>query len=217
MATPEQVAVLDRCEGRGDRHRLARLGTGAVYIDSGNTDDGARVEAPWCYLGLSAIRRPLLVDGRPVRCADAPQAEALTLVGEPAPDDGLAAVTVVGAPHPDEWPAAVFVYGTLQPGEPAWPLVADHVAAPPRRATISGRLCDTGQGYPALLPDGTATAPGWIVPVRDPAMLLARLDGYEGAEYRRVRVAADGVKPCWAYVWAAAETALTPLPAGWPP
>ena len=66
LATPEQVAVLDRCEGRGDRYRLARLGTGAVY-----TDDGLRIEAPWCYLGLSAIRRPLLVDGHPVRCADA--------------------------------------------------------------------------------------------------------------------------------------------------
>src|SRR3954453_17907956 len=64
LATPEQVAVLDRCEGRDDRYRLARLGTGAVH-----TDDGLRIEVPWCYLGLSAIRRPLLVDGSPVRCA----------------------------------------------------------------------------------------------------------------------------------------------------
>src|SRR6476620_8109700 len=74
MATPDQVAVLDRCEGRGDRYRLARLGTGAV-----NTDDGLRIEAPWCYLGRSAIRRPLLVGGRPVRCADLAQAAALIL------------------------------------------------------------------------------------------------------------------------------------------
>jgi gamma-glutamylcyclotransferase (GGCT)/AIG2-like uncharacterized protein YtfP len=217
FATTEQVAVLDRCEGRGDRYRLARLGTGAVH-----TEDGMRVQAPWCYLGLSGIRRPLLVDGRPVRCADLGQAQALDLQGVPAPDDGLAAVTVDGAPDPDDWPAAVFVYGTLQPGEPAWPLVAGHAAGRPRRATVAGRVCDTGRGYPALLPDGAATAPGWLVPVRDPATLLARLDGYEGAEYRRIRVAAaehgDTVgTACWTYAWAAAEDGLTALPRGWPP
>jgi len=222
FATPEQVAVLDRCEGRGDRYRLARLGTGAVYIDSGNTDDDMRVEAPWCYLGLSAIRRPLLVDGRPVRCADLAQAAAFHLRGDPAPDDGLGAVTEDGAPDPDDWPAAVFVYGTLQPGEPAWPLIAGHSAGRPRRATVPGRVCDTGRGYPALLPDGTAAAPGWLVPVRDPAELLARLDGYEGPEYRRIRVAAqedDGADgtACWTYAWAAGGGGLTPLPRGWPP
>ena len=159
LATPDQVAVLDRCEGRGDRYRLARLGTGAVSIDLGDTDDGLRIEAPWCYLGLSAIRRPLLVDGRPVRCADLGQAAALALDGVPGPDDGLSATTVLGAPDPDDWPAAVFVYGTLQPGHPAWPLVAGYAVGDPRRATVAGRVCDTGLGYPALLPDGSARRP----------------------------------------------------------
>lgn len=214
LATPEQVAVLDRCEGRGDRHRLARLGTGAVH-----TDDGLRIEAPWSYLGLSAIRRPLLVDGHPVRCADLGQDAALGLDGAPAPDDGLSATTVVGAPDPDDWPAAVFVYGTLQPGHPAWPQVARHAVGAPRRATAAGRVCDTGLGYPALLPDGSARAPGWVVDVRDPAVLLRRLDGYEGPEYRRIRVAAtpdDGPPTaCWAYAWAADQGSLTPLPHGW--
>jgi gamma-glutamylcyclotransferase (GGCT)/AIG2-like uncharacterized protein YtfP len=215
LATPEQVAILDRCEGRGDRYRLARLGTGAVH-----TDDGLRIEAPWCYLGLSAIRRPLLVDGYPVRCADLGQAAAFDLDGVPAPDDGLSATTAHGVPDPDEWPAALFVYGTLQPGEPAWPLVAGHAAGRPRRATTSGRVCDTGRGYPALLPDGSAHAPGWAVPVRAPAVLLRRLDAYEGPEYQRIRVAADdgtGERiACWTYTWAAAEAGLTPLPQGWP-
>jgi gamma-glutamylcyclotransferase (GGCT)/AIG2-like uncharacterized protein YtfP len=216
LATPEQVAVLDRCEGRGDRYRLARLGTGAIH-----TGDGLRVEAPWCYLGLSAIRRPLLVDGRPVRCADVGQAAAMALRGDPAPDDGLRAVTEPGPPNPDDWPAAVFVYGTLQPGEPAWPLVAGSAAGRPRRATTAGRVCDTGLGYPALLPDGSVRAPGWTVPVRDPAALLRRLDAYEGAEYRRIRVAVredggpDGTA-CWTYAWAGGEGGLTPLPNGWP-
>ena len=231
LATPEQVAVLDRCEGRGDRYRLARLGIGAVH-----TDDGLRIEAPWCYLGLSAIRRPLLVDGRPVRCADLGQAEAFGLVGDPAPDDGLAAVTVDGAPEPDDWPAAVFVYGTLQPGQPSWWLMAGH-AVETRRATVAGWVGDTGHGYPALLPAGTGRVPGWVVRVRDPAALLRRLDHYEGPEYRRIRVAAvDGGPPvylagsdisvekarnsgtaCWTYAWAGQQDRLTALPAGWPP
>jgi gamma-glutamylcyclotransferase (GGCT)/AIG2-like uncharacterized protein YtfP len=216
LATPDQVAVLDRCEGRGDRYRLARLGTGAVH-----TDDGLRIEAPWCYLGLSAIRRPLLVDGRPVRCADLGQAAAFDLDGVPAPDDGLSATTVHGVPDPDEWPAALFVYGTLQPGEPAWPLLAGHTVGRPRRATVTGRVCDTGFGYPALLPDGSARAPGWAVRVRDPAGLLRRLDAYEGSEYRRIRVAArkdDGLDgtACWTYAWASGEDGLTTLPRGWP-
>jgi gamma-glutamylcyclotransferase (GGCT)/AIG2-like uncharacterized protein YtfP len=210
FATPEQVAVLDRCEGRGDRYRLARLGTGAVH-----TDDGMRVEAPWCYLGLSAIRRPLLVDGRTVRCADVGQAEAVHLVGDPAPDDGLAARTVDGAPDPDEWPAALFVYGSLQPGHSAWPLLAGHTAGPPRRATVAGQVCDTGRGYPALVPDGAGRAPGWLVPVRGTPALLERIDGYEGPEYRRTRLATSEGTACWTYAWAAGTADLTPLPGGW--
>jgi gamma-glutamylcyclotransferase (GGCT)/AIG2-like uncharacterized protein YtfP len=228
LATPEQVAVLDRCEGRGDRYRLARLGTGAVYLD-GHPDGGLRVEAPWCYLGLSAIRRPLLVGGRPVRCADVAQAQAHDLVGEPAPDDGLTATTAVGAPDPDDWPAAVFVYGTLQPGQRAWPLVADRAAGPPWRATVAGGLVDTGLGYPALLPLAAGRVPGWVVPVRDPAGLLRRLDAYEGPEYRRIRVESRPSTPeatgagargaagtaCWTYAWAGGAELLTPL-RGWP-
>jgi gamma-glutamylcyclotransferase (GGCT)/AIG2-like uncharacterized protein YtfP len=208
MATPDQVAVLDRCEGRGDRYRLARLGTGAVH-----TDDGMRIEAPWCYLGRSAIRRPLLVGGRPVRCADLGQAAALHLDGVPAPDDGLAAVTVEGSPRPDEWPAAVFVYGTLQPGEPAWPLLTGHAVGRPQRATVAGRVRDTGRGYPALHPGGPASARGTLIMVRDPVALLRRLDRYEGREYRRIRVTAaiDGipqVTACWTYAWTAGEATV---------
>jgi gamma-glutamylcyclotransferase (GGCT)/AIG2-like uncharacterized protein YtfP len=214
LATPEQVAVLDRCEGRGDRYRLARLGTGAVH-----TDDGLRVEAPWCYLGLSAIRRPMLVDGRPVRCADLGQAAALHLDGVPAPDDGLSATTVHGAPDPDDWPDALFVYGTLQPGQPAWPLLAGHTVGRPRRATVAGRVCDTGRGYPALLPDPAHVAQGWLVTLRETPVLLARLDRYESVEYRRIRVAAttaDGARiACWTYLWTAETSTLTPVHGAW--
>ena len=100
LATAAQIAVLDVCEGRDERFRLARLRTGEV-----RTGDGTLIAAPYCYLGHATTRRPLVVDGRPVRCSTVPQAVALTLRGEPADGDGLDADTVVGAPASTPDPA----------------------------------------------------------------------------------------------------------------
>lgn len=218
FATPEQVAVLDRCEGRGDRFRLARLRTGTVH-----TEDGARINEPWCYVGHGAIRRPLLVDGRMVRCTDLAQHAARELRGDAAPGDGLDAPTVHGAPHPDEWPATLFTYGLLRPSQPSWPLVRPHATGPPRPALVRGVLFDTGLGYPALVPGelpGAAAGahsqvPGMLVPLRDPATLLPELDAYEGPGYQRVRLRSDGTV-CWAYAWRGPTGGLRRLPAGWP-
>jgi len=207
LATPEQVAVLDRCEGRDERFRLARLRSGEV-----RTDDGARFDAPWCYVGHGTIRRPLLVDGAPVRCTDLPQDDARWLDGVPAPGDGLDAPTVVGAPHPDEWPAAVFVYGLLQPGRVSWPLVAPHAAGEPRRATVDGTVHDTDRGRPALRPGTGGRAPGWLVPLRDPADLLPALDAHAGPRYRRRRLVADDGTPCWTYAGTGPAAGLCVLP-----
>jgi gamma-glutamylcyclotransferase (GGCT)/AIG2-like uncharacterized protein YtfP len=216
LATPEQITVLDRCEGRDDRFRLARLPTtGPISV---RAEDGAVITDPWCYLGHGAIRRPLLVGGRLVRCADLGQAAARALDGEPAPGDDLDAETVVGAPRPDEWPAALFAYGLLRPGQRSWRLLSRHAAAPPRPARVPGAVFDTGHGYPAWLPGTPGDTPGVIVPLRDPTALFPDLDAYEGPEYRRTRVLvpADGTL-CWAYAWRAPTAGLRPLPAGWPP
>ena len=136
----------------------------------------------------------------------------------PAPDDGLSATTVHGAPDPDEWPAALFVYGTLQPGHPAWPLLAGHTVGRPRRATVAGRVCDTGLGYPALLPDGADRAPGWLVTCVDPPFSCVGSTATRDDEYRRIRVAAmtdDGPRTaCWTYAWTADEGAIDPGPRG---
>lgn len=201
LATPEQVAVLDRCEGRGTRYRLARLRTGRVH-----TEDGALFERPWCYLAAGAVRAPLLVAGAPVRCAELGQREALELTGVPADGDGLAADEQLGAPHPDEWPAALFGYGLLRPGRSGWPLVAPHAAEPGRPARARGSRYDTGLGWPAMLLGTAPDVPGTLTPLVDPARLLPKLDEYEGADYRRVRLtlAADGSNEStvtWAYVW----------------
>ncbi|MGH3877498.1 MAG: gamma-glutamylcyclotransferase, partial [Actinophytocola sp.] len=95
LATPSQLAVLDRCEGRagvaGNRYRLAYVTTGDVRLE-----DGTHVEAPLAYVAnersdsARTVRYPLLVEGRPVRCASVPQAAAAALTGEPAAGDGLA-------------------------------------------------------------------------------------------------------------------------------
>ena len=159
LATADQIAVLDRCEGRDERFRLASLRTGAVVVDGGALAApivDVVVERPWVYLGHAEIRRPLLVDGAPVRCVDVPQDVARTLAGESAATDGLDADTVTGAPHPDEWPAALFAYGLLQPGQASWRRVHAHATGPAEPATVAGGVFDTGHGYPAWLPD----APG---------------------------------------------------------
>lgn len=146
LATPDQVAVLDRCEGRDDRFRLARLPVGGDRIGV-RTEDGAEVAGAWCYLGLAATRRPLLVDGRPVRCADVPQAAARHLTGEPAPGDGLDAATVRGAPRPDECPAAAPHRPRLIPAG-----TGDRGPAPPPEggpqapAAATGRTTCAGSG-----------------------------------------------------------------------
>lgn len=119
LATREQVAVLDRCEGRGTRYRLARLRTGRV-----RTEDGALLDRPWCYLAAGAVRAPLLVAGAPVRCAELGQREALELAGVPADSDGLAADEQFGAPHPDEWPAAPTTVACVSPCPPTAPTKA---------------------------------------------------------------------------------------------
>ncbi len=95
LATPAQVAVLDRCEGRGERYRLARLESGRVV-----TEDGVPVDRPFTYLALDPVRMPLLVAGMPMRCLDVDHEAALRRCGVPATDDGIAASTVSGPPRP---------------------------------------------------------------------------------------------------------------------
>jgi hypothetical protein len=97
LASPAQVRVLDVCEGRGERYRLARLESGEIRFE-----DGSPAGTVLVYVAASAIRLPLLVDGAVVRCADVGQAAAQLLTGVPGPD-GLAAVTVPGDPDPADW------------------------------------------------------------------------------------------------------------------
>jgi hypothetical protein len=93
FAAPEQLAVLDRCEGRGGRYELVRLHSGTITLE-----DGTMLDNVLAYAGCAEIRLPLLVDGKTVRVAEVPQHEASALAGVPAASHGLD-VTVL--PHSD--------------------------------------------------------------------------------------------------------------------
>ncbi|HEY4022994.1 MAG TPA: gamma-glutamylcyclotransferase family protein [Pseudonocardiaceae bacterium] len=209
LATPDQVEVLDRCEGRGERYRLARLRTGEI-----RTEDGVLLPDIYAYVGASEIRMPLLVDGAPVPCAEVAQADAIGLIGEPGPD-GLDATTVTGAPRVDDWPATVFVYGTLQPTGAAWDIAAPWCVSEPTKAELTGALYDTGLGWPALRLTGTDPVPGYLLTLRSPAEAFAVLDEYEGGEYRRVRAVLAEDAVCWTYEWTAPVAGMVALPRGW--
>jgi gamma-glutamylcyclotransferase (GGCT)/AIG2-like uncharacterized protein YtfP len=202
LATPEQIDVLDRAEGRGTRYRLAHVTTGEVRLE-----DGTLLERPLAYVAAGhnhdarLVRYPLLVRGQPVRCADVGQAAAVGLVGEAAASDGLALSVVEGRPAPEDHPGRLFVYGTLRPDASHWRMLEPHVAGEPRPARLRGRLFDTGFGYPALrLGDGPGV-PGWTVELGRPAAALSTVDKYEREVYQRVRVALDGGAQAWVYAW----------------
>ncbi len=187
LATPEQVAVLDVCEGRGRRYALARVHAARVR----SLDDGARLDPVLAYWPADPIRAPLLVDSAPVRCRDVAQEQARAFEGVPGEvADGAATVVPSGTPDPRTWPARVFVYGTLQPGASAWWRLAP-AARDFWPAVAAGRVHDTGRGYPALVRDADAAAAvahGYVVEIADPAADLPALDAYEGPGYRRERV-----------------------------
>ena len=102
MATPDQRAVLDEGEGRGQRYRLSWVHA-PVRLDSGRVLQSAlaytaRPEAVGADVPLHLNRAPLLVDGRFVRCSEVDQAAAVRLIGTPGDDDGLIVTEVHGEP-----------------------------------------------------------------------------------------------------------------------
>ncbi len=112
----------------------------------------------------------------------------------------------------------LFVYGTLMPGQPRWPALRPFATAW-EPVTASGRLWDTGRGYPAVLfsEDGTAVR-GFRVAV-SPDLLpdaLAVLDGIEaeGVLYRRVEVQTSA-GPAMSYEWLGPTEGLVRLSGGW--
>ena len=117
----------------------------------------------------------------------------------------------------------LFVYGTLAPGHDAWPVLEPWVVGESLADAVTGRLYDTGRGYPAATfdpdPDLDRAAPvvhGTVVsldPVRQTAALLA-LDRYEGHEYERITVRTQAGLDVTTYAWTAPLTGCRPLGEG---
>lgn len=80
LASREQLAVLDICEGRGERYELVHL-EGDVEIC---TADGTVVPRPLTYVTHGAIRAPLVHNGRFVPISEVDQAGARHLINQGA-------------------------------------------------------------------------------------------------------------------------------------
>lgn len=102
----------------------------------------------------------------------------------------------------------LFVYGTLQPGDVRWHHLAPYVVDNGWPDTVSGRIFDTGLGYPASL-FGERAEPGGTIVGRTYSLLessleaaLAHLDEVEGTVgglYGRVKVTTGRGALAWAY------------------
>lgn len=115
LATPEQLAVLDNAEGRGERYRLVWVHAPTTLMNGQHYDwvlaYVARSEVVGREVPIHLNRSPLLVDGSLVRVSDVDQKAALRLVGTLAESDGLDVVHVANVP--------------------VWADLGDRLAAPP--------------------------------------------------------------------------------------
>jgi gamma-glutamylcyclotransferase (GGCT)/AIG2-like uncharacterized protein YtfP len=94
--------------------------------------------------------------------------------------------------------ALLFVYGSLRRG------CSNHAELAGARflcpcATTSAYALTTHAGYPALIP-GASAVPGELYAVDEE--LLARLDAFEGPDYRRGAVALEDGRTVLAYLFA---------------
>ncbi len=112
----------------------------------------------------------------------------------------------------------IFCYGTLLPGEERWQFLAPFVLAY-EPDQVSGRIYDTGLGYPAALFDRVGIIHGFRFRL-DPAQLLVALsllDEIEGAVeglYHRVQVTTAMGAQVHAYQYGGTPEGLVDIPEG---
>lgn len=108
-------------------------------------------------------------------------------------------------------PDRLFVYGTLRTGSDNRfaRLLAEH-ARSIGPAQVPGLLYDFGS-YPGARPGG-GSIHGEIFHLENPAAILTELDRYEGPEYERATIAANGMD-CWIY-WYVGPDAGRLIPSG---
>ena len=112
----------------------------------------------------------------------------------------------------------VFVYGTLRPGESRWHHLERFVADDGVDDSVTGRLYDTRQGYPAALFDGEERIIGrtYVLARSTITDALTHLDDVEGAVaglYRRVILTTAAGRTVFAYEYGGGLD-LVPIPSG---
>lgn len=97
LASPEQQAVLDVCECRGECYELVHL-SGDIEV---RTEDGALVPQPLAYVATAPVRAPILRDGVfvPVSELDQAGAQRLRARGATAADHDACGLSA----SPAEW------------------------------------------------------------------------------------------------------------------
>lgn len=219
--TPQDFEVLDRVEGRPRNGRSAYYDLVVLTCGSVLREDGAQAADVACYVGTGPRRWPLrdagghmflMTPAPPSQNANDAQhlsqheAQQMVALGLPAHAPAPVGAVVPGDAIPSiHGVMHLFVYGTLMPGHSRWPLLQPFTQGQPRRECVRGRLVDTGQGFPALLP-GEDRVPGFVVSLnpgrRHVALeLLDCVEGVDGGLFSRA-LARVGDRLAWTYVGA---------------
>jgi gamma-glutamylcyclotransferase (GGCT)/AIG2-like uncharacterized protein YtfP len=102
-----------------------------------------------------------------------------------------------------EPPTWLFVYGTLMPERLRWPILAPF-ARSHRPAAASGRLYDSGRGWPVAVFGGDEVIPGVLVEldperVEEALPILDEVEGTATDSLRRIEVTTLDGTLAWTY------------------
>jgi gamma-glutamylcyclotransferase (GGCT)/AIG2-like uncharacterized protein YtfP len=117
-------------------------------------------------------------------------------------------------PPADEY---MFVYGTTMPGHLRYSIIEDFVAET-SPATVSGRLYDSGNGYPAAkFSGGQGTIEGYLLRLRPDRAAEARraFTEFEAGLFQPVTVVTTSGITATGYEWIRSVDGLTRLDGMW--
>ena len=110
----------------------------------------------------------------------------------------------------------MFVYGTTMPGHLRYSMIEDFVAEA-TRASVSGRLYDSGNGYPAAKFSGEGVIEGYLLRLRPDRVAEAKraFTEFEGGLFEPVAVTTKDGVAATAYEWIRSVDGLVRLDGMW--
>lgn len=121
-----------------------------------------------------------------------------------------------GDAHPSSPDTYIFVYGTTMPGQSRYSLIEDFVAET-IRASTTGRLYDSGSGYPAAKFGGSGTIEGYLLRLRPERVTEAKrtFTEIEAGLFDPVPVTTHSGVTATAYEWIGSVDGLPRLDGMW--